>query len=274
MAATDENKTGLSAKEIKENYIPGLPLTFTDSGGTTHTIKDEAIGYHIKQAEAEIERKIQIDLGPLIIITKPEDGEEYDYEEDPYDFEYITARNFFYVSLRRRPVISVEKIDIVNPFDDRVILEVPVGLPGQGGSWLKLYKNMGQFHLVPQSHALALSPLITPGGMTAIHVWMQIAGQILPAALHIDYTSGYADSSKVPMDIVDIVAWNTAMRIIRLADVMVKDGMESRSIGADGLSQSWTPAQYQQTLKDFREEMALRIEEAKQKFRPRKMRFM
>lgn len=268
------SKTGLEASDIKTNYVPGLPLSFVDGSGTTHTISDQTIEFHIDKAESEIELKLQIDMGPLVVVTNPEDGESYDVAEDPYDLDYINARNFFYLSLRRRPIVSVEKIEIRNPFNDQVILNVPLGLPGQGGSWLKLYKQVGQLHLVPQSHALALSPLITPGGMTAMHVWLQIANQQLPSAFHIDYTSGYADETKVPNDLKDIVGWNAAMRIIRLAEVMVKDGMESRSIGVDGLSQSWTPARYTETLKQYHDDMEIRLTEAKQKYKPRIMRFL
>src|SRR6185312_9305826 len=133
--------------EIRERWCFGLPLSKDD--GTV--MSDEDIMQYLRGAVRQVERELGIYLKPTVIKTDPyarglNEGEDYDVEEPPYDYDARAYSQYGFLQLRQRPVQQLLSFKMVLPNGNTII---DFMRDENTKKWIKLYKESGQLHIVP-----------------------------------------------------------------------------------------------------------------------------
>lgn len=204
----------LSIQELKDSVFFGIDLT--DDAGQPYP--DSLFGFYIEAAISQVETEFDIVLVPTVITD-----EAHDYHRQ--DFEH-----FIYTLLDHHPIISVEQVRLVLPYETKV-LDFPkqcFNIDYTAGS-LEIALGPGQL-------AMGLAPAMTP-------FFLQ-RQDYLPRALRVDYTAGFSDKTLLgrrglPAMIKKYIAYLAAEGPLGIAgDLIVGAGIASQSISMDGLSQS------------------------------------
>lgn len=232
--------------ELREPWCYGLPLVKED--GTP--MSDEHLETFIAAAVITVETRLGIKLRPHKIVCNPSndlvEGTDYDDAEYPYDYNVRQyQQNWGFFQLRKKPVISVERMRMVFP-NGQTIFDFPK-------DWIKLYNRSGHINIVPYtgfSTALAQYPII-----------YGFLGKNTPQIVWIDYTAGH---KFIPEDISTIIAKIAAIDVLGIAGDAVLAGVASLSTSVDGLSESYSTTasatnatygahilQYQKEVDDF-----------------------
>lgn len=234
MSLVKYSETNLpSANEIREDWCFGLPLTKEDGV----EMPDRDIEQKIRSAISLIERKLGIYLKPMVIMSNPDErgfveGEDYDIEEPPYDYDAKAYARWGFLQLRERPVQSLKTVQLVLP-NGQIIVDFL-----QRPEWVKLYRKQAQIHIVPYAGDPTLFYLL--GGSQTGYPF--ITGQLnrsMPQMWYIDYVAGYP-KNKIPADIRNAVAKTVAIDILGIAGDAILAGVASLSTSIDGLSESFS----------------------------------
>lgn len=245
----------LTPSYVRENYLRGLPLEGPDGS----PLPDGVIAQRIRGVVAWFERKYgvrlsptQIKVGRLPLPGEPEPEEVYpgiDFHPDGN----LDHRHH----LLRLPVGPIRRIHAFG-----------LWLPGMDRPALF---PLDWAHYAPRSHTVRVYPGrgLTFGipALAGVYASLVSLGKPVPHAWHFSYEAGYAleDLQGRDYDILDNLAKLVAVEVLvpGSVDADLAEGVSSRSVSVDGLSQSVQLLQnpnalkYQalinQYLQDFRE---------------------
>lgn len=243
--------------EIRNMWCFGLPLTKEDG----EPMPDEYILKFLYSAIAETEKNLGVYLKPTKIVSRPHErglvqGVDYEVEEPAYDYSAYMYRQYGFLQLRRRPIISVDGLKLVLP-NGQIIMDFFHNENVR--QWVKEYKKGGQIHLVPYAGDPTLFALL--GGSQSGYPFA--TGRInsnLPQMFYVDYTAGF-DWYQIPNDVRNIVAKLCAIDVLGVAGDAVMVGISSISTSIDGISESTsltasaTSATYGAHIKQLQDEV-------------------
>lgn len=247
--ATNENVI-VTPQEVRNRWCFGLPLTKEDN----EPMSDDDIQAFIDSAIKEMERQLGIYLRPTKIVSNPEsrgllEGIDYDKAEPAYDYDVRRYRNWGFLQLRERPIISVERVALVLP-NGQTVVEFPK-------EWIKVYPEAGQINIVPYAGD---PTVMTIAGATGSY-YPLLTGQFrrnFPQAIYVDYTAGMLE---VPADIKAVIGKMAAIDVLGIAGDAILAGVASISTSVDGMSQSFsttasaTNATYGAHILQYRQEV-------------------
>lgn len=194
----------ISVEDLKTNYLFGLPLTDEDG----NELPDSVYQFYIKAAVSYVEKYLDIPLRPLVVVDERQDY----YPQD--------QRNTIQLQLSNKPIISVERLSLVLPVEQEVIV--------YDAAWIFPDKPSGQVNIMPGSGAALL-------GVPSIGYGLLASGNFIPDAFRVNYTAGFV-RGQVPPDLVDLVGMVAAMGPLNiLGDIVFGVGIQSERVGLDGL---------------------------------------
>jgi len=238
----------LSARELKEEYLSGVPLVTKDGEPITDTV----LNSHIRKSISWLERQVEISIHPRVI-----EDERHDYYIDDY-------RNFAYINLNHFPVIKVTRWLAAYPGNNMIydfILE-----------WVHVHGRSGQIQLVPTQGTLS-QVIMTAGGN---FLPLLYAATHIPDFFHIDYVCGFK-KGEVPDDVMDAVAKRAAIQILRLVGEQIGGlGIANMSVSIDGLSQSTGTTKeggnvFGGRIRDYKEELDQEVKALRNYYKGLKM---
>lgn len=246
-----------SIDSIRNTWCFGLPLTKEDGQAMTdHMIKEQ-----IDEAIAEVERNLGIYIKPTVIACNPEErglvhGVDYEVEEHPYDYEVRNYRNYGFLQLREKPVISLEGFKMVLP-NGNIIMDFYKDENTK--QWVKLDKVGGQIQIVPYAGDPTLFYMMG-GSQSGFPFVTGSLNSNLPQMFYVDYTAGYP-VGRLPWDIGEVIAKIASANILGIAGDAVLAGVASLSTSIDGLSESFsttasaTSATYGAHIKQYQDDI-------------------
>jgi hypothetical protein len=229
-----ENMFGevLTADDLRYTYLWGLD--FRSTNGQEYT--DEQIRTKVVSSISEIERALKITINKKRILTQPDTGlvrgVDYDIEEDPYPFRPDKWHQMGMINLRRRPVISLERIEFFSVVDSKIL---------DLSSWIRLDKTKGRVNIsFPKTGDSGVFPGLAYGIMMAQRYAVNYH---YPHGFKIDYTAGYPDASCVDADLRDIIGKIAACKLLNIIGDGLIAGFSSSSLSMDGFSESFSSTQ-------------------------------
>lgn len=241
--------TDFTIETLKSDYLFGFDLK--NQFGCI--ITDVTLGNKLAIAVAKMERELKdFNLTPKVIkssgvqgimgdggvwVQPPEPALEAaaDIIEDPYDYDVGDYLNWGYMALRRKPIVSVERIRLIYPTGQTII-----AYPKE---WIKIYHKFAQIQIVPMAGSFKQYPLIGQGAMY-LPLLSGFLTKNVPSLIHVDYTAGL---TTIPDDLKDAIYKMGAIESLKLAGGGKMPGVASLSTAADGLSESTTLTQSQNT---------------------------
>jgi len=178
----------LTADDLRYTYLWGIDLV----AGNGEWYTDPQIRSHINSSITEIERALTITIKKRVLKCQPADGVAYDEEEDAYPYRHDKWVRSGRLALRRRPVLSVERFEIFTITDQRLLDLKP---------WLRIDHRKGVLNWFPRTGAIGGS--FTQPAFFRLGINQNMGDY--PHGYKVDYTAGYADASKVPDDLRDII---------------------------------------------------------------------
>ncbi|WP_156897644.1 hypothetical protein [Paenibacillus massiliensis] len=180
------------------------------------------------------ERQLGIFLKPTVIRCNAESrgleqGEDYEIEEPPYDYDAQRWQNFGFIQLRQRYVSGLTEFKLV-AYGGQVNIDF-MHYPG----WIKLYKKSGQLHVVSKGVG---APML--GGYPSGYSTAPFAAPLLsktPQVFHVDYTAGLT-KDQLTEDIRAVVGKQAAVTTLGVAGTAVLAGVANYSLSLDGVVES------------------------------------
>ncbi len=209
----------VTPEQVRNRHLFGIPLVSAMKDpltGKPQVYTDDMIRDTIDRAVAMCETATGLDIFPVQSMEKhPFDRNEYE--------------SFGYFRLERRPVTSVEALDIVPP-NGQALYSVPL-------EWIETgYLPKGQINLIPMGNSIAYGTPANVGSGGALFLNVLGNQPWVPAFWQITYTSGFPDGM-LPKSVNELIGVWAAMEILSsLAATYGKS--QSHSLGIDGLSQS------------------------------------
>lgn len=221
--------------DCRYTYLWGTDFKATN--GVEFT--DEQVQYFIAQAVAYLERELNLTIKKRVIkcdarkrglkkTTKYEEG-DYTDEESFYDFAKRKIQRYGMISTNQRPIIEVEKLELVEKGGKRVDLLDSAVIDRKKGV-IKFLKR----------------PWITSQKYEGIDKAIGMYGEetFQPHLFYaIDYTAGYENSDEVPMDLREIIAKVAAVSLLNIIGDGLMSGFSSSSLSMDGISESFSSTQ-------------------------------
>jgi len=249
-------ETLLTPAYIRERYLPGLPLL--DSQG--RPLPDDTITQRVKAVVRAFERKYDIRLEPKRIKAgrytfDGEDPSTIDEHFPGVDWHPDQNRDHkhFIMKLPAGPIREIEKVGLWMPG-----MRAPAEFPSDWievrprSSTIRVYVGTTLTYAIPQ-----LSGII-----------MNLIGfnRPIPGGWHFIYTAGYAEEDLTgrDYDLLDALGKAAALEVLTPGslDKHFADGVTSRNVSVDGLSQTLsltnTPnsLKYQALIARYTEELA------------------
>jgi hypothetical protein len=230
----------IDPEKLKEVLLFGLPLV--------SSVPDPITG----KPEVMNDPKIQNQIIEAVSVAELESGLHFFPQQfqEKLAFDKAEYDAFGYMSLRHRPVSSIESLT-VTPSDELTVYSVPL-------DWVDIGNlHVGQLNMIPLTIALktgTVIPLTTSaGGATFLSIFGNRPW--IPSFFECMYTAGFPRASipRVANRYIGIVA---AMNILSLL-ATTNSRSTSSSLSFDGISQSVStpgPEVYLQRLKELGEE--------------------
>ena len=200
----------LTVADLKTRYLHGVVLT--DAVG--EPLSDVAYQTYIAGAISDFEHEYGVPICPTQFVKEPHDYNLQDYQ------------NYSFISLRWKPIISVELV-AVQFIKNENLLEFPE-------EWIRIYREPGQLHVTPTSAGISNFNMSGSGFLP------QIFGvrQRYPQLLVVTYTAGF-EANKIPWIVNQYIGMKAAIQALAIAgDLVLGAGITSQSLSIDGLSQN------------------------------------
>lgn len=222
----------LTADDMRYTYLWGIVAQSSEGDFFT----DAQIQTSVDWAVKAMERILKLTLLKRTILCQPDPslvwGTDYQEAEDGYTYRPEKWNKIGYIMLKRRPIISVERILFYSPVGSKMVDMSP---------WLMIDHQKGLIRLYPQ---------VNNAGQIQQVVWA-LAGISLamggnfsyPFAFRVDYTAGYQDASRVPDDLRDIIGKMATVKLLNVIGDGLIAGFSSSSLSIDGLSESFSSTQ-------------------------------
>lgn len=214
----------LTPDDMRQTYLWGVP--FTSSNGAQYT--DPQIRAMIDSTVAEFEHVLNITIKRRVILCKDDlpVGALHDETEDAYYYHRHNWNAGGRINTKRRPILSVERMELYTITQGKILDLLP---------WVRIDHKKGVLHFYPK--------VTSDGTMRTYPSFLSYGYQRAPDYNHayrIDYTAGYADASKVPADLRDIIGKSATCRLLNIIGDGLIAGFASMSLGMDGLSESFS----------------------------------
>lgn len=227
----------LTPDDIRYTYMFGIDAVADNAAQDEFT--DEQFRFFVNAAVGDFERTMTIDIRKRVYKTNPVDsliqspkwrlGVDYTDEEDAYDFDPTTWRNYGFVPMRHYPVLSIERCILNSPVGGEVMDLIEQ-------DWVRLKKRSGIVHLFPKG-GFSYGPYAISG-----MPWL-LLGHRYPDAFEIDYTTGWKTAEFIPDDMRQVIGqWATIKALDTIGDGLLA-GFSSQSVSLDGLSESFSSTQ-------------------------------
>jgi hypothetical protein len=249
----------LTPDDLRINWLWGIDFRATN--GASYT--DDQIRFHIESSVAEMERRLNITIIKKRIVCEPErrglrEGVDYDEAETFYPFRRERIQRSGMILTRKRPVISVDRLELFSR-NERItsLLEA---------STLDKTKGMIRFFNRPLRSGdtqRAIQNSIYPYGADQFNSNLFYA---------IDYVAGYKSSNDVPKDLRAAIGKMCAIEMLNIIGDGILAGFSSSSLSMDGVSESFsstqsaTSATYGARIKTYEDELDKYIKAVKLKF--------
>lgn len=239
-----EKLRGGCAPGVQAKTLRGVEIETAAAEACTASdeLPDDTIRWHLKAALSELEARLGIPLGTVIVKGYPVDaglvrGKDYDRAEERRPYVASDVERFYRIDL---PVgtISVERVRAY--WFGQKVWEIEG--PSTTSSVLRLEPGRNRLHLIPVTGALfALWPLYDRPVYTLMQQLLATP-QPLPDVWSVDYTIGPIAATGEPGEIeFDLAHWarmKAALTLLPLASAGRTKGVAGASIGIDGLSKS------------------------------------
>jgi hypothetical protein len=236
-------------------------VDFRASNGASFT--DGQIRYFIDAALTGIERILNITIKKTRVVCEParrglEKGKDYDEAEPYYTFKRERVERNGMITTRRRPVISISRLDLLSR-NEKII-------PLLGSSTFDPTKGQVKFYdrLPRQSDSMrGVEAAVFPYGPGTLERTLCYA---------IDYAAGYETADDVPMDLREVIGKQAAVSLLNIVGRGLMSGFSSSSLSMDGVSESFsstqsaTSAYYGADIKEYKDDIQNYITENKMKF--------
>jgi hypothetical protein len=245
--------------DIRFTWLWGVD--FKASNGDSYT--DAQIEFYIDSALARIERELNITVKKTRIVSEPENrglkkGDDYDEAESYYTYTRARIQRNGMIPLRKRPVIKVSRLDIINRNTGIYSL--------LNACTLDKTKGMVKFFNRPpraSDSIRAVETAIFPYGAETYERNLFYA---------VDYVAGYESSDDVPIDLREIIGKIAAVSLLNAIGRGLMSGFSSSSLSMDGVSESFSSTQsatssfYGADIKEYKDDIEHYITANKMKF--------
>jgi hypothetical protein len=249
----------VTADDLRYTFLWGVD--FKASNGEAFT--DEQIAYQIEVAQKQIERQLNITLRKTRIRCDPgrrglQKGVDYDEEENYYTYSRAKIQRNGLIDLRKRPVLSVSRLDLMSRHNSAHSLLDAYTLDKTKGR-ITFFNRPPRMDDTYRAVQVAAYPY-------GAETWER---NLLYA---IDYTAGYEKSDDVPADLRDVVAKKGAIALLNNIGRGLMSGFSSSSLSLDGVSESFSSTQsatsafYGADIKQYQDEIEQYIQDNKRKF--------
>lgn len=224
--ANDPALDVLSVAELKTNFLFGLDLT--DDRGVEYP--DSLYAFFIRSAMAWMEHRLDIKISRTQYTE-----ERHDYFKDDY-------KEWMFMKLYERPVISVESVKMVLPGE--------VEVHDFDKDWIHIQRESGQLQLVPGIGSMGNIMVRATGFWIPMYRRMS---DFVPDVFRVAYTAGFGvkrgdgvspsspDFDRVPDDIKELIGKFASYGPLNIAgDLLGGAGIASQSISVDGLAQAFS----------------------------------
>lgn len=222
--------TVITPDDCRFTYLWGTDFKATN--GTYFT--DEQIEFFILEATRYLERMLNISIIKTRIKSQAEDrgfvkNIDYDLEEPFYDFSYSKIQRYGMIQTKHRPIINVEKCELINRVGENKDL-LPDSVINRQQGVIKFLKRP----FMPSDTARGISTSISRYGSETFqpHLFYTI-----------DYTAGYKTSDDIPMDLRQIIAKVSSISLLNIIGDGLMSGFSSSSLSMDGISESFSSTQ-------------------------------
>jgi hypothetical protein len=187
-----------------------------------------------------------------------EKGKDYDEAEPYYTFKRERVEQNGMITTRKRPVISISRLDLMNRNDKITpLLQASTLDPAKGQ--IKFFNR-----LTRQSDSMrSIETAIYPYGAGTLERELFYA---------IAYVAGFESADDVPMDLREIIGKKAAVSLLNIIGRGLMSGFSSSSLSMDGVSESFsstqsaTSAYYGADIKEAKDDIDRYITENKMKF--------
>lgn len=222
--------TAVTPDDCRYTYLWGTDFKATN--GTYFT--DEQIQFFINEATRYLERELNISIIKTRIKSQAEDrnfikGKDYDVEEPLYDFSYRKIQRYGMIQTKHRPIINVEKCELINRSGHNTDLLSDCTVNRQQGV-IKFLKRP----YMPSDTGRGISTAIGRYGSETFQNHLFYA---------VDYTAGYKSSDDIPADLRQIIAKVAAISLLNIIGDGLMSGFSSSSLSMDGISESFSSTQ-------------------------------
>ncbi|WP_307535397.1 hypothetical protein [Paenibacillus sp. W4I10] len=185
-------------------------------------------------AVKDTERQLGIFLKPTVIRCNAEargleQGEDYEVEEPPYDYDAQRWQNFGFLQLRQRYVSKLADFKLV-----AYVGQISIDFM-KHPDWIKLYKKSGQLHVATKGVGV---PMLGgyPTGYNSAPFAVGMMSRT-PQVFHVDYTAGLT-KEQLTEDIRAVVGKQAAIATLGVAGTAVLAGVANYSLSLDGVVES------------------------------------
>lgn len=225
----------LHPDEVRRVLFVGIGKLITTSG-------DQLTDYHLKNwidiTVESFQKQIQFDIYPHLYRHRPlpqEDPriiEPYAEWDDLYDYN-PTEANYFFLKLRRKPLLKLHQWTLAFPFTgNKYVNLTKQAIPKY---WQGILKAV--FVRVPWSN---IAPV-----QTGINAWRGIMHGYaqLPGGYQVDYTTGFENASRVPQELKEQIMKLLTINVMSAFGEGIIGGVASYSTSVSVLSESVSTTQ-------------------------------
>ncbi len=204
----------MSVARLRAIYFHGV--TALDSYG--RELADEAYEFYLSAAQSQLANYLQITLVPTVVT------------DESHAYRRMDMRQYAYLSLRRGPIRSVERVSIRWQASDGPAMDFPI----EWATW-NPDSYRGRLQLVPGS--TSYSGMLMAGGQFLPFLARSHYAHI-PDVFRVSYTAGM-DIDTIDADLLHAIGMLAAIGPFNIAgDLIAGAGIASKSMSIPGLSQS------------------------------------
>lgn len=216
----NEGELVFSAKNIKDTYLYGVPLTDPKTGTQ---IEDSAIEFYIRSATQEVERYLGIYL------TRTEQTETLDYVTFDYYAQYNPLKLTY-------PILKINRL--IGQLGDSELVEIP-------NQWLTFskrdYVNSRNLFMVVNGGSeikFNTTSLINYIGFPSGLLSYRDSTGGIPCFWQITYETGFCGA--IPFDVLDLIGMLASVPLLAVLGDVRDAGISSKDLSIDGVRAAYS----------------------------------
>ena len=181
--------SSISPANIKQRLVGLGPwLDAAAALAAPYSYNDATITNVINASLRRFEQEAQFAITPVQIWTTPDGTNPVDatavntINEDPYDYSVADSHEYFRITLRHRPVRTVQRVRVM--FGTMTVYTIP-------SEWYQVKNRVGIFHVVTQFGSLAVASAMAGYALMGMGLSDK---NYMPNALAVDYVAGLDDN--------------------------------------------------------------------------------